>query len=153
MGQTFLYTLIALGLVAIPALTWFNYRQWMRIKQQKITLEEIKQHQIATRSQLIESIRILALCILEEQVELSEGCIRIKVLLDHLAPELHQEPELQIFSQIHEALAHMPTHEARASTNKRFIFKLDQQRFRLERENKSAILAGAKALRARIFTV
>ncbi|WP_156506094.1 DUF2489 domain-containing protein, partial [Oleiphilus sp. HI0117] len=91
-------------------------------------------------------IKVIAQCMLDEQVELSEGCIRIKVLLDHLAPNLHEDERFSVFIKMYDALEHMPTHEARKQTDKRVIFKLDQERFKLEEDNQHAILSASKAL-------
>ncbi len=84
-------------------------------------------------------------------MELSEGCIRIKVLLDHVDPTLHEQAPFSIFSTMYKATEHMPTHEARKKTDKKFIHKLDQQRFKLERDNKEAILSASEAIQVYPF--
>ena len=83
---------------------------------------------------------------LDEQVELSEGCIRLKVLLDHVAPNLHEDARFSIFNTMYESLKHMPTHEARKQTDKKTIFKLDQERFKLEEDNQETIKTASKEI-------
>ncbi|MCP5168468.1 MAG: DUF2489 domain-containing protein [Hahellaceae bacterium] len=151
MSQNTQLFLILVGLIICVGLIWFNLQQWKKIKHRKNAIKVAEDQQALTRKELIESLQVLALCILEDQVELSEGCIRIKVLLDHLAPELHENPQFAIFNEIYDALAHMPTHEARLATDKRFLFKMDQQRFKLEKMRKEEILAGAQVLRNYTF--
>ena len=103
-----------------------------------------------TRLSATQSIKVIAQCMLDEQIELSEGCIRIKVLLDHVAPEFHKDPYFKIFTQVYEATQHMPTHEARKEADKKLIMKLDLERLTLEDEHKEAILSASRQLLSRL---
>jgi len=150
MPDIILYSLIMLGLATIATLTWFIRKQWTLLQKHQTQVKASQAQQAQAKHALIDSLRVLTVCILDDQMELSEGCIRIKVLLDNLAPEWHHSPELSIFSEIYEALSHMPTHETRLKTDKRFVFKMDQQRFRIEKERKEEILAAASALQKRL---
>lgn len=146
MSVTLQWFLIVAGLIVSGALILFIMRQLRLLREARrarIQREELYSHQ---RQYLVESIQVLARAMLADQMELSEGCIRIKVLLDNLAPRLSRDPRFQIFQQMFESLEHMPTHEARQQTDKRFVRKLDHQRFRLEREHQQAIREAAKAL-------
>lgn len=146
MSNAIIWSGILCGLVAIAGLVWFilgklkqlNVAQTQQAEQEKLKSER--------RSSLIESIRVIATAMLEGQVELSEGCIRIKVLLDHFDASLHKEASLMIFETMYKATEHMPTHQARKNTDKNFIHKLDQQRFALEKEHNDAIRKGAQEL-------
>ncbi len=97
-----------------------------------------------------DSIKVLAQCMLDEQIELSEGCIRIKVLLDHVAPEFHEDPYFRIFSKIYASTRHMPTHQARKDTDKKIVMKYDLERLALEDEHKEEILAASRQLLSRL---
>jgi hypothetical protein len=107
---------------------------------------------LSSSLQLHESLSVLVRCVLEDQIELSEACIRIKVLLDNFDPSLHRDEQLSIFWDMYDRMAHMPTHEARKATNKRFVSKLDSQRFELERKHREEILAAARYLQKYLAT-
>lgn len=92
------------------------------------------------------SLIVLGKSILDDQIELSEACIRIKVLLDNSRPGWHADPGLAVFARMYDGMSHMPTHQARQDTDKRFIHKLDQQRFQLERQHRDEIRVAAKEL-------
>lgn len=141
-----IYTLIALGLVAILALTWFIHTQWRTLQHTLHQKKEMEERIEKQRSHTIESIHVLSRAIIDNQIELSEGCIRLRVLLDHIAPELVHKPDYQILHELYTELAHMPTHEVRQQTDRRFIRKMDIRRHKLERENEALIVAAAKAL-------
>jgi exopolyphosphatase/pppGpp-phosphohydrolase len=118
--------------------------------QEKQLTEQIDKVHEDTRLNATQSIKIIAQCMLDEQMELSEGCIRIKVLLDHVAPEFHEDPYFKIFSQVYDATQHMPTHEARKAADKKLIMKLDLERLNLEDEHKEAILSASRQLLSRL---
>lgn len=153
MNQTTLWILIALSTATAIFLAIYNLRAWKTLKSLKQSNEDLEQAQsnALNESQLRaqDSIRVIAQCMIDEQVELSEGSIRIKVLLDHVAPELHDHPTFKIFNTMYEATAHMPTHQARKQTDKKLIRKLDKERFKLEDQYKNDILAASRELVSR----
>ncbi len=103
---------IVLSVVAvllIAALAAYALHLWRRVwhgEQQRADAEV--QRQIA----LAEDLRILASSLLDEQVPLIEGAIRIKVLLDNYDANLGQDPRCQVFQQLYDATEHVPTHAA-----------------------------------------
>lgn len=136
-----LWLAVTLGLMVIVWLLGQIRRAWGQVSQPK---------QSPMSEHVRTSLNVLGKSILDDQIELSEACIRIKVLLDNSRPGWHAEPELEVFSRMYDGMAHMPTHQARQETDKRFIHKLDQQRFRLEREHRDGIRAAAQALLRRL---
>ncbi|WLQ13721.1 DUF2489 domain-containing protein [Hahella aquimaris] len=140
------WILILVGLAACLFLGFFIRRQ-LRILQEHRQLEAEQQTRTeANRAHAIESITVLARCILSDQVELSEGSIRIKVLLDAVDPSLHEQEPYAIFSKIYRETEHMPTHGARKQVDKRFLFKLDKQRWDLEEKYREQIIDASKAI-------
>jgi hypothetical protein len=118
-------------------------------QEKKLTAQIDKAHE-ERRLNATQSIKIIAQCMLDEQMELSEGCIRIKVLLDHVAPEFHQDPYFKVFSIIYDATRHMPTHEARKAAEKKLIMKLDLERLTLEADHKDEIVSATRMLLSRL---
>jgi len=137
---------IALGFAAIVALSWFIVGKLSLLKKHKQTEQIIALEQQNKKNSLVESLRVLARTMIDGQLEYSEGCIRIKVLLDHLDASLHKRSEFKVFEVLYLATEHMPTHEERKKVDKRFIEKMDQQRFELEKQHREEILQAAKAL-------
>ena len=146
MNSSIIWGGIALGLITTVLLARIILKKWNLIKtaeQAKVAQNSIQKEK---HEKAIESIKIIALCMTEEQVEPSEGCIRIKVLLDHVAPELNEQAPFSIFTTMYDATAHMPTHDARKKADKALIRQLDEERFALEKQHKDAILEAAKAI-------
>lgn len=147
MDERLQWLLIVLGLVAIAALGALIYRQSRTLRAARQSRDQQDAYTRKRREECIQSIRVLAMTIEQNQVEYSEACIRIKGLLDYVAPELLESEPYAIFQKVYEETRHMPTHEARLETDRRFIRKLDKQRFAIERRHQEAIRAAATAIR------
>ena len=147
MSATAQWILIVLGLAVIAGLSWLIRRQWHHLSQARRARERTQQLQAERREKMVESIQILAMTIEQDQVEYSEGCIRIKGLLDHVAPELLTQRPYDVFQTMYEKTEHMPTHEARRQADPKLIRKLDEERFALEREYADRIREAAMAIR------
>ncbi|EAT13763.1 DUF2489 domain-containing protein [Bermanella marisrubri] len=99
-----------------------------------------KQEEIAS------DIRFIANAMVQEQCEITEGCMRLTVLMDRLDEDLRFQPEFSSIKAHYEATAHMPTHDAYKALKPKQRFELDKQRFELEETNKRAVLRDAKIL-------
>lgn len=88
---------------------------------------------------LRESIAVLAKSMLDDQVELSEGCLRIKVLVDHYDSRLHDDPKFAVFMTMHDKLEAHPRFEARKAVDKKFLQKLDDARHQIELTHREEI--------------
>ena len=104
------------------------------------------------RRYLTDSIILICRAMLEQQCELSEGALRVWVLLDHLQPDRQPDPVLSYpgLHQMYQVVKDMPTHEARKQQTKQQLFQQDKIRLNAEQELKQAILADSKALLARL---
>ncbi|WP_152208574.1 DUF2489 domain-containing protein [Marinobacter changyiensis] len=145
------WILIFAGVVAIVLLALFINRQTKVLKRDKATANKTKVFQDERRTSMIESIRVLAMAIEQDQIEYSEACLRIKGLLDHVAPDLLKQTPYRIFLEMHEHMEHMPTHQARQDTDARFVEKMDKERFALEQQHSDAIRRAATAIRHHHF--
>lgn len=154
MSELVIGLLSAVGIIVSLLLLRYILKTLKKMKalneQEQVLTKQIHQAQEDMRLSASQSIKVLAQCMIDEQVELSEGCIRIKVLLDHIAPEFHDDPYFKIFAQIYDATRHMPTHEARKATDKKTIMKLDLERLKLEAEHKEEILSASRQLLSRL---
>lgn len=141
------WSLIIAGVIAIVVLLGFIRRQMVVLSEGRRRQKKAEVFQAKRRQNMVDSIRVIARAIEEEQVEYSEGCLRIKGLLDHVAPELMEKPPFQVFMEVYEQLRHMPTHQARQDTEARFVEKMDKERFAVERKHSDEIRRAATAIR------
>lgn len=143
--------LIAAGLAAIVLLALFILRQNRALKKHRVAEARRSEFQSRRREDMIESIRIIAMAVEQDQIEYSEACLRLKGLLDHVAPTLLEKPPYSIFLDVHNKLEHMPTHRARQRTDNRFLEKMDKERRELELSHGDAIRRAATAIRHHAF--
>lgn len=146
MTQQTLWLAIVVGLIISTCLCVLIWKTWQKLQIIDAVKKQHEQEVAEKHQGAVTSIKVIAQCMLDEQVELSEGCIRLKILLDHVAPNLHEDSRFSIFNTMYESLKHMPTHEARKQTDKMTIFKLDQERFKLEEDNQQAIQSASKEI-------
>ncbi len=129
--------LIVLVLAVVAIVLW--RRVWLRQKERKAAEEE-------RRAQLAEHLRILAGSLLDEQLPLIEGAIRIKALLEHYDPQLSQSEQCQVFQELGEATAHIPTHAAWKALSKTERRHYEVLFSRLELQHKAAARTSARWL-------
>lgn len=140
--------IVALSIIA----TYYLFKVHQLKKEQA---EQNKQNQAAwqaNQDELIKDIQFIANSMLQQQCEITEGCMR----LGYLIPKVDDSEAIKhTFKHIHNhytETAHMPIKEAYQALNKKEQFKLDSQRFSLEAKNKQGVLEDSKKLAAHIFT-
>lgn len=154
MNSTILLLLAAAVIVAVLAfyagkLLWQLQQQTKQRQQDEL---QYQQKLADKRRYLTNSIILICRAMLEQQCELSEGALRVWVLLDHLQPDRQPDPVLSYpgLHQMYQVVKDMPTHEARKQQTKQQLFQQDKIRLNAEQELKQAILADSKALLARL---
>lgn len=145
------WTLITAGLLAIALLVAFIVRQSRTLQDGRKRQAKTEAFQKERRESMVESIRVLAMAVEADQMEYSEACLRIKGLLDHVAPELLEQPPFRVFQEVHDLIQHMPTHRTRQETDTRFVEKMDRERLAVEEEHADAIRRAATAIRHHTF--
>lgn len=130
------------GILIIAGLAYYAGSLLGQLRKQR----QIRAAAIDKRNDnLYESIATIALAMQQDQCPLSEGALRIAVLLDHLAlPESVQgtrdfEREYPAIHDMYERIKHMPTHEARKKFPRKEIRKMDAEREGYEVELEDAI--------------
>ena len=148
MSNTTISMLIA-GCIIVACLAFYAGTLLWQLQQQT----QLKQKQLADKQQhLRESITVICKAMLQEQCELSEGALRLWVLLDHLAPERQPDPVITYpgLYQMYQVVKDMPTHQARKAQSKALTLQQDEIRLKAEQDLKDFILADTKTLLARI---
>ncbi|RUO26943.1 DUF2489 domain-containing protein [Aliidiomarina minuta] len=121
------------GLLIIAGLSFYAGSLLAKLRKQR----QVRDTAVAKRNaNLLESIETIALAMQQEQCPLSEGSLRVTVLLDHLA--LREKYDFaQQYPAIHdmyERIKHMPTHEARKQYPRKEIRKMDDEREGYEKD-------------------
>ncbi|WP_445766206.1 DUF2489 domain-containing protein [Rheinheimera sp.] len=154
MNSTILLLLAAAVIVAALAfyagkLLWQLQQQTKQRQQDEL---QYQQKLADKRRYLTDSIILICRAMLEQQCELSEGALRVWVLLDHLQPDRQPDPVLSYpgLHQMYQVVKDMPTHEARKQQTKQQLFQQDKIRLNAEQDLKQAILADSKALLDRL---
>lgn len=99
--------LIPLAVLLVIALALYALHLWRQVwARQRLQA----QARAAQRQRLHGDLRVLAGSLLDGQLPLIEGALRIKVLLDNYDTDLSLAPSLQVFQQLYDATAHVPTH-------------------------------------------
>ena len=142
--------LIVGGLVVIAGLLWligWQLRSQRQVREaQQALLEEMRIKAQEQRDYLVESVRVISSAMGDGQCELTEGCIRLKKLLDHLAPYLHEHQDYAIINQMYELTKHMPILDEWKKLKLKQRFAMTQQREALETEHRDAVEQAAKSL-------
>ena len=133
---------LLVGVLVIVGLAYYAGSLLAQLSRQR----EIRDTAIAKRNEnLYQSIETIALAMQQEQCPLSEGALRVTVLLDHLAiPERNKdehsfEQEYPAIHDMYERIKHMPTHEARKEYPRKEIRQMDAEREGYETELEQAI--------------
>jgi|SRR5690554_4993004 len=95
--------------VFILALAVYSVILWRRVWKSE---QQRRQRLAAQKQQLHDDLVILSDSFLTEQMPWAEGCIRIKVLLDHYDAELGMQPDYQVLHSVYTATEHIPSHDA-----------------------------------------
>ncbi|MDX1558509.1 MAG: DUF2489 domain-containing protein [Marinobacter sp.] len=151
MPQWLQWSLIIAGLVAILLLALFIRRQMQLLSENRKRQAKTEAFQTNRRKDMIRSIHVIAMAVEEDQIEYSEACLRLKGLLDHIAPELLEQSPFRVFQEVHDQLQHMPTHRARQATETKFVEKMDRERLDIEQKHSDAIRRAATAIRHHSF--
>lgn len=114
--------LLILGSVIVLALSAYAIYLLIAVKKQKKVVE---QAYLLRVQRLHESIEIIAEAMERGDCNLSEGVLRLKMLLEPLGKKLKNYSAMYA---LYEIVADMPTHEARRELKKNERMRLDLQR-------------------------
>ncbi len=136
-------TLLIACLLLIAGLAGYALYLWRKVwrgEQQRAAM------QAERHAALAEDLRILASSLLDEQLPLIEGAIRIKVLLDNYDAHLGQDPRCRVFQLLFEATEKVPTHNAWQALDKNERRHHEAQFSALELQHKAEARRSARWL-------
>lgn len=141
--STLILSLLLAGLLLIAALAAYAWHLWRRVWAQQRARDEAQEER---QERLGGDLNILASSLLDEQLPLIEGAIRIKVLLDNYDSALSNDSRCQVFHLLFEATADVPTHAAWKALDKSERRRFEKRFNELELQHKAAARTAARWL-------
>ena len=122
-----------------------------KVKSEQLLAEQKHQDYLQT------SLHVIARSALNGELNISEGCIRVKVLLDNLNFEMLNiegvdESQFVIINDVYEQLQNFDTHQARKELSKKERKQQDLKRHKIELKNEE-MLTGIFTLLADKFKI
>lgn len=145
------YTLILVGIAIIIALALLIYKQLRLAREQRqADQERLAKHAAEAqknRDYLMESSKAIANAILhDDKITLTEGCIRLKVMIDNLDPQLHQHPQYGVFEEVYNRTSHIPILSDWRGLERKQQRAFEKEMREIERECESRIHDAVKRL-------
>ena len=144
---TYLAIFAALIILTLSAIAAYYLIKLQKVsKNEKEQAERNKEAWLSHKNELIKDIKFIANSMIQEQCEITEGCMR----LGYLVPKVDDTEEIKakfesLFNH-YQATTNMPIKEAYKALTRKEQFKLDSQRLKLEAKNKSAVLNDCQVL-------
>lgn len=152
MLSTGLIVLMVIGALIIIGLAFYAGKLLWLVQQQKRQQEQDEQKRLAQQQEkkryLRESIVLISRAMLEQQCELSEGSLRLWVLMDHWV-EADKPDAVTTYPglyQMYKVVKDMPTHQARKEQDKKLTRQQDKTRLQAEKELKDFIEADVRLI-------
>jgi hypothetical protein len=134
--------IVALGGYALYLYRKLRQKDTERKQQEAILSEELS----ARRDSYRNSIRVIASAIVQEQVSLTEGAIRISMLASQLELSELERADYQVFFQLTESTSHIPILQEWKKLSKKDKRRYDQERESLEESFREFVVASANKL-------
>ncbi|TFH85359.1 DUF2489 domain-containing protein [Billgrantia azerbaijanica] len=145
MTTTIALILLALGLAIIAGLGAYAFTLWREVRRR----EALREDELRRAHQnCLDNLEMVASALLQEQVEVTEGAWRCKVLLEILDPRLIERPDFQAFGEVYARTSHLHTHSARKALTPRERMREDRERLSVEDELRQPVLEAAQAVLA-----
>lgn len=143
MNETTAWLLLGSAVIAVSGLGSYAFSLWRKVKRRDLfRREEVRR----ANDNCLESLDIIARAMLAGQMDLTEGSLRCKVLLEIIDPQLLERPSLHVFTEVHQRTAHLHTHSSRRALTPHQRQSEDRQRLAVEDELRLGMLNGAHAV-------
>lgn len=143
MSNTTAWLLLGSVVVIVGGLGIYALSLWREVKRRDLLRhEEVRR----ANDNCLESLDVIARAMLADQMDLTEGSLRCKVLLEIIDPQLLERPALHVFTEVHRRTAHLHTHSSRQALTPYQRLQEDRQRLAVEDELRTGVLDGALAV-------
>jgi len=144
-----LLILFCIVMVGVIVRVLVRQKKALKLNQQRIVdMQDMLEKQYTHR---VESIGVIARAMVDKQCESTEGCIRLKQLLDQVESDLLRRDEYQVIALIYSETEHMPIKEQWQQLDKKAKQKFIKQRLALEVKHGEDIHAAVSALQRHEF--
>lgn len=132
---------VVIVLAAVTARLWWQVGQQKKAQQQRLQAQQDRQAQREQeRIQYIyESLNVIARAVLDDQCPVTEGCIRMAVLMDNLSLDCDTKNRFSPIFKIYHATRHIPTHSSWKALERKQQQSFKQEMFALEREHAQTV--------------
>jgi hypothetical protein len=139
------WILLVVGAGIIAVLAFIAGRLLAQLRQQRQAQQQVNDKR---DNHVVESVVTIAMAMEQGQCELSEGALRIAVLLEHHSSTVTTDyvSRYPAIHDMYERIKHMPTHSARKQRPKAEIRAMDREREGYERELEQALVAEARTI-------
>lgn len=143
MSEITAWLLLGAAAIVVVGLGSYALTLWREVKRREaFRRDEIRR----ANDNCLESLGMIASAMLVEQVDLIEGSLRCKVLLEIIDPGLLDRPEFRVFGEVHQRTGHLHTHSARQALTPRERLQEDRQRLAVEDELQGSVREAAGAV-------
>lgn len=143
MSVALFWSLAALALAIVAGLAFYAHTLWKEVRRRQAFRDDEMRR---ARENCLFSLGALAAAMRAEQIDLVEGALRCKVLLEIIDPGLVEREAFRVFSTVHAETRHLHTHSARKELTSRQRMEEDRQRMAVESTHKRALLDAAQAV-------
>lgn len=141
------YLLIAAGLIiaTLAIIAGYYLYQLRKLRERQKQAEDDAQRYALERAEKNrKSIKIIAQGLIDEQLTLTEGSIRITVLMENLPIEQSVREEFSAFRLLAEATSHIPILEDWKKLKTKQKLEFDRQRQKLESDHREFVLDASR---------
>lgn len=137
--------LIVLGLLLIGGLATYAWRLWREVSRR----EAFRKAEIARAEQnCVVSLDALSKAMVERQIDMVEGALRCKVLLDIIDHRLAEREHWRVLQEVQNEAAPLHTHQARRDLSSRERHREDLMREGIAERHDQRLHDAAVELRA-----
>lgn len=138
------YSLAVVVVVLSIVAAWLWIKVWRLNKQQLEMKAHIANREAETEQNrldyIFESLNVIAGAVLENQCPVTEGCIRMAVLLDNLPLDCDTKHRFSLIFEIYNATRHIPTHSGWKSLDRKTRQRYKQEMFNLEQKHTDEVM-------------
>ncbi len=135
------YFLIAIMVLVVLVLSVIAWSMWQKVfaarKAETIAKEEKNEAQALAAQEKIdyifESLNVIASSLLDDQVRVAEGCIRMAVLMDNLPLSCESKHYFLPVFEVYNQTRHIPTHEQWKALDRKQQKAFEQELFAIEK--------------------
>ena len=143
------------GVVVIVVLAVIAWRLWKQVWQKEAEIKTYQQEVIENEQKRLdhvyESLNVIACALLDEQVRVSEGSIRMAVLLSNLPLSCDSKHRFAPFFEVYNLSQHIPTHSKWKALDRKQQHKFEKELLSIEKEYTDKVKVAAEFIKANPF--